>query len=166
MNPPTEISPSTQLLLDEIHKLFNEFNRELDESEARWERRDSESQAARAQRVAAVESHVDIPKRIPAAQLDDVVVADNWGGLFEQPADFLEVRDLDLSDAPAVAHNWGGLFDGGNYFSTCSSSASVTPAPSAATSVVQSTTEFAQAIQKDAGHAAGGQALQGPLRAR
>ena len=77
-----------------------------------------------------------------------MVVADNWGGLFEQFADFLEVRDLHLSDAPAVAHNWGGLFDGGNYFSTCSSSASVTPAPSATTSVVQSTTEFAQAIQK------------------
>ena len=25
MNPPTEISPSTQLLLDKIHKLFDEF---------------------------------------------------------------------------------------------------------------------------------------------
>ena len=93
MNPPTEISPSTQLLLDKIHNLFDEFNRKLDKSEARWERRDSESQAARAQRVAAVESHVDIPKRIPAAQLDAVVVAD-----------FMKVRDLDLSNAPAVAH--------------------------------------------------------------
>ena len=103
MNPPTEISPSTQLFLDKIHKLFDEFNRKLDKSEDRWERCDSESQAARAQRVAAVESHVDIPKRIPAAQLDAVVVAD-----------FMKVRDLDLSNAPAVAHNWGGLFDGGN----------------------------------------------------
>ena len=92
-----------KLLLDKIHNLFDEFNRKLDKSEARWERRDSESQAARAQRVAAVESHVDIPKRIPAAQLDAVVVAD-----------FMKVRDLDLSNAPAVAHNWGGLFDGGN----------------------------------------------------
>ena len=93
MNPPTEISPSTQLLLDKIHNLFDEFNRKLDKSEARWERRDSECRAARAQRVAAVESRVDIPKRIPAAQLDAVVVAD-----------FMKVRDLDLSNAPAVAH--------------------------------------------------------------
>ena len=146
MNPSTEISPSTQLLLDKIHNLFDEFNRKLDKSEARWERRDTERRAARAQRVAAVESRVDIPSG--SLRHSDVVVTDNWGGLFEQPADFLEVRDLDLSDPPVVADNWGGLFDGGNYFSTCSSSASVTPAPSAATSVVQSTTEFAQAIQK------------------
>jgi hypothetical protein len=77
MNPPTEISPSTQLLLNEIHKLFDKFNRKLDESEARWERRDSESQAARAQRVVAVEPHVDILEQIPAGQFDAMVVTDN-----------------------------------------------------------------------------------------
>jgi hypothetical protein len=75
MNPPTEISHSTQLLLDEIRKLFDNFNRKLDESEARWERCDSESQAARAQGVTAVEPHIDIPEQIPARQFDAVVVA-------------------------------------------------------------------------------------------
>jgi hypothetical protein len=34
MNPPTEISPSTQLLLDEIRKLFHKFD-------ARWAKQDA-----------------------------------------------------------------------------------------------------------------------------
>ena len=40
MNPPTEISPSTQLLLDEIRKIFHKY-------EAKWDQRLTKHDAAR-----------------------------------------------------------------------------------------------------------------------
>ena len=70
------MNPSLKLAFDEILRKF-------DEIEAHWER------AVREQRVAAVESRIVIPERTPAAQFDNVVVADNWGGLFE-PVPLLE----------------------------------------------------------------------------
>jgi hypothetical protein len=40
---------------------------------------------------------LDSLERILAAWVDAVVVPDNWGGLFKQPAHDLEEHDLDLS---------------------------------------------------------------------
>ena len=70
------MNPSLQLAFDEILRKF-------DEIEARWERRLSDSQVAREQCVASVESRIVILKQTPTEQLNAVVVADNWVGLFE-----------------------------------------------------------------------------------
>jgi hypothetical protein len=117
MNPPSQISPSTQLILDEIHKLFDEFNRKMDESEAWWKRRDSEARAARAQRDAAIEPRINISEWIPAGQLDVEVVADDWGGLFEQDSHIPEALDSPERipgvrvDAVVIPDNWARLFE-------------------------------------------------------
>ncbi|CAD6222533.1 unnamed protein product [Miscanthus lutarioriparius] len=135
MNPHTEISPSTQSLLDEIHRRF-------DEADARWDRRfarlqqlargrapsscnddsgaapvdalvtsaDPDAPLDAVQKVAialphsskssclgsVLESDLACPEQVAVdaatsactttKQIDAVVVADNWDGLFEQPA--------------------------------------------------------------------------------
>ena len=72
MNPPSEISPSTQLILDELrklHKLFDKFD-------ARWAKQDAVREASRG---------VTVPTQSAAVGAD--VVADNWGGLFNEGDD-------------------------------------------------------------------------------
>jgi hypothetical protein len=66
---------------------FNEFNRKLDELEARWERRFSPPM--KEPRVAAKELRVGGLKQFGTTQH---VVADNWGGWFEELARVMEKR--------------------------------------------------------------------------
>ena len=68
MNSPSEISPSTQLILDELHKLHKLF----DKFDARWAKQDAVREASRG---------VTVPTQSAALGAD--VVADNWGGLFD-----------------------------------------------------------------------------------
>jgi hypothetical protein len=85
-----------------LELFFDEFKRKLDELEARWERRFS----------------------LPGLeQLDTTqhVEADNWGGLFEDPARVVEECDYEPAASPppmkeehdvvVVPDNWGGLFE-------------------------------------------------------
>ena len=64
---------------------FDEFNGKLDELEARWERRFSPPM--KEPRVAVEELCVGGLKQFGATQH---IVADNWGGLFEEPARVME----------------------------------------------------------------------------
>ncbi|XP_066370131.1 uncharacterized protein [Miscanthus floridulus] len=119
MNPPAEISSSTQLLLDEIRKIFHNY-------EAKWDRKFTEQDGAReaspgvlvlspsaADGVELVADNCggffEQPADIPFAPTQTVaVVVDNWGGLFEQPPDN---RSAPTQAAAVVADNWGGLFE-------------------------------------------------------
>jgi hypothetical protein len=94
MNPPTEIFASTQLLLDEIRKIFHKY-------EAKWDRRFTVQDAAR-----EASSGVLIPS--PSVVDGVKVVADNWGKFFKQPAD---IPFASTQAATVVADNWGGLFE-------------------------------------------------------
>jgi len=89
MNPPTEISPSTQLILDEIRKLFDKFD-------VRWAKQDVVWEASRG-----------VPILTHSASVEADVVADNWGGLFDGGDDSDE-RHCEVSIVP---DNWGGLFE-------------------------------------------------------
>lgn len=82
-----------KLILGAIGKLFDGFD-------ARWERRISETQSTREQRVVPIKPYVDTSEQIPAAHFDTGVVTDNWGGLF---------------DAEVVVDDWGGLFEQSAY---------------------------------------------------
>eukprot|EP00267_Zea_mays_P035321 XP_008670963.1 uncharacterized protein LOC103648252 [Zea mays] len=89
--------------------ILDELNRRFDELEVRWDRRFSPS------------AYLDLPPTLlsvhqssdtsasmpptPTAAVGTVVIADNWGGCFDD--------DKEYYAAPSVvADNWGGLFEG------------------------------------------------------
>jgi hypothetical protein len=93
MNSPSEISPSTQLILDELRKLHRLF----DKFDARCAKEDAMRETSRG---------VSVPTHSAPVGAD--IVADNWGGLFDGGDDsdeqHCEARSI-------VADNWGGLFE-------------------------------------------------------
>ena len=135
MNPHTEISPSIQSLLDEIHRRF-------DEADARWDRR-----FARLQQLARGCAPSSCNDDSGAVPVDALVTSTNpvmpldavqkvaialphssksscLGSVLESDLACPEQLAVDAAtsactttkqfDAPVVADNWGGLFDGGN----------------------------------------------------
>jgi hypothetical protein len=105
MDSPSVISPSSQLLLDEIRLALKEIHRRFDESDTRMERCFSRTLATLEPRSDAVELDIGGPKQLGAMR---PVVADNWGGLFDGDGDSIATG----ADAQVVADNWGSLFDG------------------------------------------------------
>lgn len=57
-----------------------------------------------------IQPRVDTSEQIPAAQFDAEVVADDWGGLFEQPTHLLEERNFDSSAALSFASATNAAF--------------------------------------------------------
>jgi hypothetical protein len=78
MDSSSVISPSSQLLLEEIRLAFIEIHKRFDESVARWDQRVAELLAPWEQQDVAEDLRVGAPK-----QFDAPVVADNWDRLFD-----------------------------------------------------------------------------------
>lgn len=79
------MNPSLELAFDEIF-------RKLDEIEARWDQRFPETRALRE------DLRIGAPR-----QIDAEVVADNWGGEFEDPAHVMEERDYEPAASDAAS---------------------------------------------------------------
>jgi hypothetical protein len=85
MDSSSVISPSSQLLLEEIRLAFAEIHRRFDESTAHWDRHIAELLAPWEQQDATEDLCVGAPK-----QFDAPVVTDDRGGLFDGGNDSVE----------------------------------------------------------------------------
>jgi hypothetical protein len=94
----------------DVKLILDEFDRRFDEWETRWDRCFSSAAYIDQPPTPPSVNHPssDACDRAPAtraAAVGAVVIADNWGGCFDD-------SERDCTATSAIADNWGGLFDG------------------------------------------------------
>ncbi|CAO2183690.1 unnamed protein product [Urochloa humidicola] len=97
------MSLDTELILDALRKHIEavdaKWDRLLAAQDARWAKQDTVREASKG--VPAPTQYAAVGDQYTAVGADDYeapIVADNWGGLFEQPTHMLEERILDSTD--------------------------------------------------------------------
>ena len=94
----------------DVKLILDEFNRRFDEWETRWDRRFSSAAYIDQPPTPPSVNHPssDASARAPptwAAAVGAVVIADNWGGCFDDGERYCAAPSV-------IADDWGGLFDG------------------------------------------------------